>query len=136
MIPALLVPVNSFSDEDSAEAPVFDPTRLKVLMELEDEGDHTMIKDIAQQFLEDITLVMTRLEPAIYAGDFAQVSSAAHTIKGSCATFGLYQVEKFARQLEACAKGGGKTDAVQIYDSLRSSFTKGSEALTAYLATK
>jgi len=82
---------------------VFDPTRLATLLDLEDDGDASMIKDIAAQFVEDILGVMDRIETALGAGDFARIASAAHTVKGGAATFGLYQVEKIARELEACA---------------------------------
>jgi|ERR1700677_4924438 len=117
------------------QTPVFDPTRLAVLMEMEDDGDTTMIKDIAAQFVEDITGVMARIETAIGAGDFAQIASAGHTIKGSAATFGLYRVEKIARQLEASAKDATKNaDAPAIYESLRVAFAEGRAALEAYFA--
>jgi HPt (histidine-containing phosphotransfer) domain-containing protein len=126
--------MSTFLNENSGgpQAPAFDPTRLAILMEMEEEGDTTMIKDIAAQFLEDITAVMARIEAAIDAGDFSQIASAAHTIKGSAATFGLYRMEKIAKQLEAAAKGGANNEIPAIHASLDEAFAEGRTALNGY----
>jgi len=116
---------------------VFDPTRLATLLDLEDDGDASMIKDIAAQFVEDILGVMDRIETALGAGDFARIASAAHTVKGGAATFGLYQVEKIARELEACAKDPARRESLRtVCESLRSAFAAGREALENYLAER
>lgn len=117
---------------------MFDPTRLEILIDME-EGDEDvlMIKDISRQFIEDITAVLGRLEPAIAAGNLPEVASAAHTIKGSCATFGLRQAESFARNLEASAKSAEKQNAQSaIHTELLEAWEKGKAALEAYFAEK
>jgi HPt (histidine-containing phosphotransfer) domain-containing protein len=118
-----------------SQTPVFDPTRLAILLEMEEDGDTSMIKDIVVQFLEDITAVLARIEAALGAGDFSKIASEAHTIKGSAATFGLYQVEKIARELEASAKDSSKNTSLPgIYKSLCEAFAAGRTALEAYFA--
>jgi HPt (histidine-containing phosphotransfer) domain-containing protein len=118
-----------------SQAPVFDPTRLAILMEMEEDGDTSMIKDIVVQFLEDITAVLARIEAFLGASEFSKIAGEAHTIKGSAATFGLYQVEKIARELEASAKDSSKNTSIPaIYESLREAFAAGREALEAYFA--
>ncbi|HWB58176.1 MAG TPA: Hpt domain-containing protein [Chthoniobacteraceae bacterium] len=120
-----------------SQAQVFDPARLALLMEMEEEGDTSMVKDIAVQFVEDVTGVMRKIEAAIAAGSFAQVAGPAHTIKGGAATFGLFQVEKIARELESCAKDAMKHNCIPaIYESLRAAFAKGREALENYFNGK
>jgi HPt (histidine-containing phosphotransfer) domain-containing protein len=119
------------------QAPVLDPVQLALLMEMGDEGDSSTIKEIAVQFVEDISAVMARLEAATGAGDFSQVAKAAHTIKGSAATFGLHQLENIARQLEASAKDAAKHESVPaICESLRGAFATGRGALEAYFAAR
>lgn len=114
------------------EIPVFDPTRLALLMEMEEEGDSSMIKDIAAQFLEDITGVLAKIEAAIVAGEFSKIGGEAHTIKGSAATFGLFRLEKIAKRLEVAAKSGANDEIPAIYASLREAFDAGRVALNAY----
>lgn len=106
-------------------------------MEMEEEGDTTMIKDIAAQFVVDITGVLAKIDAAVAAGDFKQVAAGAHTIKGSSATFGLFEVEKIAREVEACAKDPARNASVAaLCEPLKEAFAKGRAALEAYLAEK
>lgn len=124
-------------DARDSRADVFDPTRLGILLDMEDDGDAAMIKDIATQFVTDVLGVMDRIEKSLGAGDFARVASAAHTVKGSAATFGLFRVETVARELETCAKDPAKRESLPaVYESLRSAFAAGREALENYLAAR
>ena len=108
-----------------------------MLLGMEEEGDDSMVKDIAAQFIEDITSVMARIEAATSAGNFGQITSAAHTVKGSAATFGLYRLEKIARELEASAKDPAGHEAVPaIYESLREAFAAGRGELEAYFSKR
>jgi HPt (histidine-containing phosphotransfer) domain-containing protein len=130
-------PVNASHNDNNGQPAVFDPTRLEILIDMEDDTDALMIKDITGQFIEDITAVMARLGAAIAAGNFAQAAAASHTIKGSCATFGLRQAEKLARNLEASAKNAEKQDALlAIHTELLEAWEKGKAALEAYFAEK
>jgi HPt (histidine-containing phosphotransfer) domain-containing protein len=95
-----------------------------------------MVKDIAQQFIHDITGTISRMGEAITAGDCPQIAADAHTVKGSVASFGLYRVEKIARQLEASAKAAQTAGLPALHESLRTAFTAGCEALNAFLADK
>ena len=129
--------ISKTENSSGPQTPAFDPARLAILMEMEEEGDTSTVKDIAAQFVADITGVMARIGAAIGAGNFSQVASAAHTVKGSSATFGLYQVEKIARELEASAKDGARHGSVPaIYESLRGAFAAGRTELEAYFAQR
>lgn len=126
-------------NENPAEPaiPAFDPTQLAYLMDMEGGDDTTMVKEIAAQFLVDVTAVMSQIEAAMGAGDFSQIARGAHTIKGGAATFGLLLLEKIARQLEAAAKDAVKHGSVPaIYESLREAFATGKTALDSYLAQR
>lgn len=127
--------MSSLQEKNAAgpEVPVFDPSRLAILMEMEEEGDDSMVKDIAAQFIKDIAGVMAQIEDVIGAGDLARVAAPAHTIKGSAATFGLCRLEKIARELEAAAKEtAGQESVPAIYESLRGAFAAGRAALEGY----
>jgi HPt (histidine-containing phosphotransfer) domain-containing protein len=119
-----------------SQAPVFNPTRLDLLLEMEEDGDTSTIKEIAAQFLEDITIQIDSVDSAIRGQDFPKVASAAHTIKGSAATFGLDRVEKLARQLEESAKGANHGGESAIHLALCEAFASGGLALNAYLEAK
>ena len=121
---------------DAPEIPIFDPTRLNTLMQLEDDDEHSTIKAIVEQFLLDVTEQIDRIEHAIASKNFPLVASATHTIKGNAATFGLYQVAQIAKQLEALAKGSGNEDPAALCKSLREAFAAGKSALTTSLAAQ
>ena len=101
-------------DPDDTETPVLDPTRLSMLMQLQDDDDHSTVRAIVDQFLLDVAEQIDRIEHAIASKNFPLVASAAHTIKGNAATFGLYQVERIAKNLEMLAKGSGHEDPVVV----------------------
>jgi HPt (histidine-containing phosphotransfer) domain-containing protein len=124
------------NDPDAPDIPIFDPTRLNTLMQLEDDDEHSTIKAIVEQFLLDVTEQIDRIEHAIASKNFPLVASATHTIKGNAATFGLYQVAQIAKQLEAMAKGSGNEDPAALCKSLREAFAAGKSALTASLAAQ
>ncbi len=123
-----------------SQTPVFDPAPLAMLMEMDGESDSTMVKEIAAQFVKDIIGVLARIETAIQSresGALAQVAPAAHTIKGSAATFGLFQMEQIARELEAAAKDPAKHATIPgIYERLGPAFEAGRAALGAYFEKK
>ena len=121
---------------DAPEIPIFDPTRLNTLMQLEDDDEHSTIKAIVEQFLLDVTEQIERIEHAIASKNLPLVASATHTIKGNAATFGLYQVAQIAKQLEALAKGSGNEDPAALCKSLREAFAVGKSALTTSLAAQ
>ena len=123
-------------DSDATEILVFDPARLNILMQLEDDDEHSTIKAIVDQFLVDTAAQLDRVDHAIASKNFPLVASAAHTVKGNAATFGLYRVENIAKQLEALAKGSGNEDTVAMCKSLREAFAAGKSALSTALAAQ
>jgi len=129
-----VIPIDRYSD--ATEVPVFDPSRLNTLMQLEDDDEHSTIKAIVDQFLLDVTQQLDRIEHAIASKNLSLVASAAHTIKGNAATFGLYQVAQMAKHLEALAKGSGNEDPATMCKSLREAFATGKSALSAALAAQ
>ena len=129
--------VSRNEEPGTATAAILDFSRLAMLMEMEEENDSPMIKEIAGHFIEDITAVMSRSDAAISTGNFSQIATSAHTIKGSAATFGLPRVETIARELEASAKDTAKHDFIpSVYQSLREAFQAGCAALEAYFADR
>ena len=105
-------------------------------MQLEDDDEHSTIKAIVEQFMLDMVEQMNRIDDAIASKDLTLVARASHTIKGNSATFGLYQVEKIAKRLEAVAKGSSNEDPVALCSSLREAFAAGKSALTERLSAQ
>lgn len=115
------------------QPPVFDPNRLNSLMDLEEGGSNGAIVEIARLFLSDTAEMIDRFATAIEKGDFPQVAIGAHSIKGSSASFGLLQVGKAAKELEAAAKNSALEETQIHYEILRKAFEAGQPVLQSYL---
>ncbi len=108
------MPLADPEDPESAgldSLPPFDPERFAVLSELGEEGDGEIVKEIVQQFLDDLEPLLGRIERAWLARDFSQVVDGAHTVKGGAGQFGLLRAEEAARRLELGAKAGDEEAA-------------------------
>lgn len=81
------------------------PVDLSRLHEVTD-GDAELESELIITFLEDTAERLTSLEALLAAGDLAQASRAAHSIKGSSANMGASGLQELAREVETRAKEG------------------------------
>jgi signal transduction histidine kinase/CheY-like chemotaxis protein len=76
------------------------------------QGDHDLLRSIAEAFLEECPGLLARIEKAIGQADAVALRVAAHTIKGSARYFGAKPTFEQAFDLEKMA-GGGKLDRAE-----------------------
>jgi HPt (histidine-containing phosphotransfer) domain-containing protein len=69
-------------------------------------GDHQLLAEISQLFVDDAPNHLTRIRAAIDARDGDALRRAAHGLKGAAANFDAYGVVNAARSLEEI----GRTD--------------------------
>ena len=116
-----------------ANFPPLDPAVFSIRLELCDGDDFSPMKAVVDQFFEDLVPLMNRLAAAEAAGDFGRVRDAAHSLKGSSATFGLMQVEGAARSLETAAVDSDLPVVSRSLATLRAVRPLGCEAMRKHV---
>ena len=116
-----------------ANPPVFDCSQFNILLEYCDGDDLAMVEQIVRQFQEDLLPLLDRLERGVENHDFQAIAAAAHTLKGSGATFGLAQVEARALSLQTAAREQNYADVLRDRDAVASALRVGLPALDAHL---
>ena len=117
----------------SSPLPPLNPEAFNVLLELCDENDLSTIESVVNQFLEDLPPLLQRLADARANLDFPGVRHAAHSLKGSTATFGLAQVENAARNLEAASNSSDAVALKHWYGLLRDALPPACEAIRTHM---
>jgi len=70
------------------------------------DGDLTVLREIAQLFLEDCYRRLAALDDALARGDRAALESVAHMLKGSAGYIGAERMLAAAEAVEAMARRG------------------------------
>ena len=91
------------------EAPVDFPSALRGV-----EGDHEILAEIIEIFLEDCPQRLHELEQAVNEGHATRIKQAAHSLKGMVACFRARKAQGLADEMEALGKTGdlAKTSAL------------------------
>ena len=92
-------------------------------------GDHEILQEIAQLFIEDTPDTMAQIRQAIDDRDAGALEKAAHSLKGSVSNFGAEEAVQAALQLEMMGRGGNLADVEAPYRALEAEVNKVSEAL-------
>lgn len=79
----------------------FDPRAL-----LDEYGDETLVRELAQLLIETVPLQIEAVRSAVATGDSSGLRAAAHKLRGSIGPFGMPDAVETARKLEAMATGG------------------------------
>jgi PAS domain S-box-containing protein len=87
-------------------------------------GDHALLRDIAEAFLEEQPRRLDEIQKAIDAGDWELLHRAAHTIKGSMRYFGAKAVFDRAFGLEQLAAQQSLEGAEEILGLLKQELAK------------
>jgi HPt (histidine-containing phosphotransfer) domain-containing protein len=113
--------------------PVLDQAMLDRLRELGEPGDITFFREIVGLFLADAPRRMTGLAEALEAGDTAEATRFAHSLKGSAANLGACRLADLCAELEA-VRGAEPLDAAMLrFDAIQAEYRRVAEALTAEL---
>jgi HPt (histidine-containing phosphotransfer) domain-containing protein len=93
---------------DSASVPAV-PDRRALLERV--GGDHALFRKLIGLFLAECPRLVARIEAALAAGNAAEVSRAAHALKGAVGNFEFPPALEAALSLETLAAGGDLASA-------------------------
>ena len=98
-------------------------------------GDNSpeMLNEMSTIFLEDAVPLLQKLKQGCSQNDFATISMAAHTLKGSSATIGLEQFANLCLTLESSSQQQEPALFDDLITKLESEYSRIEEALTAFL---
>ncbi len=85
-------------------------------------GDHELLREIMDFFVELIPQQIEDLAAAVLAGDVTTVGLQAHGMKGGAGNVGAVRVAATARELEMLAKEGSLEGASELVQRLRDEF--------------
>ncbi|MDX2350665.1 MAG: response regulator, partial [Porticoccus sp.] len=103
-----------------------------VIQELKD-GIGEVIVSMIEAFLEDTPVYLRSLKEAIAQTDTKQVRELAHTVKGSAANYGAYQVVELSRLLEEKGAAAELSGSEKLYENLVEAYTKLGRDLEEYI---
>ena len=96
-------------------------------------GDETMLRELAEIFLEESPGWLEKIEASIANGEAEGVFRAAHDIKGSTEVFRADSAVQAAKQLEKMGRDGELEDADEAYGALKAELVWVRNALEDYL---
>lgn len=101
--------------ERSGEGPLpFDASALSRLrLTLGDQVD-AQLPELVSSFKADVARLTGEAQAAVSAGKTAELMRIAHTLKASCANFGLVSVSAIAQNLESRARDGNLASASEL----------------------
>ncbi len=85
-------------------------------------GDHDLLADLAELFLQDSPGIMEAISQAIKCNDSRQLEQAAHKLKGSIGVFGAAKCCEILRNLEEIGRGGDLVNAQGLLTEFESEF--------------
>jgi two-component system sensor histidine kinase/response regulator len=92
-------------------------------------GDRALLTDLMRLFLDDCPERVAELRAAVAGGDPDHVQRAAHTVKGSVATFGARLARDLAADLERAGRERRLGDAPGLLGALETELARVSDAL-------
>ena len=102
-------------------SPAIDPQAIAGLRELNPD-DPAFLAELIDLFLQDIPERIAEIESALAQGNAAQLTRAAHTVKGSCSNFGANGLARVAQTMEQQGKASAFADATATLPELRAEF--------------
>jgi two-component system sensor histidine kinase/response regulator len=87
-------------------------------------GRMDLLKHVVDVFLEDTPSILTRLKGGLENNNAADVTSAAHALKGSVGLFSQGEAYECARRLEQLGRSGDLTNGESVLEELLVSVSK------------
>lgn len=117
----------------TASAGPFDPTIVASLRNLgcDSEAGIAGIRNLVTTFLDDSESRLADLRVAVRDSDVAAVERLSHSLAGSSATYGAWNVAEGSREVEARAKAGDLSDVPMLVARLDETFAEARVALRA-----
>ncbi|HEX7651016.1 MAG TPA: response regulator [Noviherbaspirillum sp.] len=126
------------SDESGAGEPqvatVIDQHRIDQLLQLQDENNPTLVKDIVELFINDSAGHLQNISAAIDNANAPGLLSSAHRYLSGIENLGAVRMRDSCMQLEALGRAGTTEGAQTLLQDLRKAFDITREHLLAMLA--
>jgi response regulator RpfG family c-di-GMP phosphodiesterase len=87
------------------------------LMSLFDD-DRELVETVVTTYCRDARALVSRIKDLAAAGDMAQLSKEAHSLKGASGNAAAVILQRLGAQLEAAAKNGDKGQVILLIDDL------------------
>ena len=113
----------SSTEDNGAPTTSIDIAKFKEYFPYEGE-DVTMIRELAQEYLDDTEKRLQALEQACQRNDAVAVGEEAHSIKGASLSFGAGPFSQLSQELEMIGKSGDLKNAKDKLEQLQAEFTK------------
>ena len=101
---------------------ILDHSIIDGLRELREPGQPDPLAELIELFFKDARPRLETMGQAVSAGDWAKLSAAAHTLKGSASNLGARQLAAHCAALEKQAKAGQGDDATKTLLEVKSAF--------------
>ena len=85
---------------------------------LEEYGDASLVRELAQLFIDSVSSQMEAVTEAAARGDAVGVKAAAHRLRGALATFGAVSATQLAQTLELMGESGNLEGAPALANEL------------------
>jgi len=82
------------------------------------EGDQDFLRELLQMFRADSQTTLLKARDALALGDLAEVSRAAHTLKGMLRNLSMNAIADLAAALETAARNGARVEAEALFERL------------------
>ncbi|HTD87167.1 MAG TPA: response regulator, partial [Candidatus Binatia bacterium] len=126
-----LAKLQPIEQEISARSPCLDEAVIAGLRDLREPNEPDSLKELAELFIKDGWMRLTRLERALADKDFPGASAIAHTLKGSANNLGARHLAGLCQSLENTAKSEDPMESANILLELKGEFQQVERALHA-----
>ena len=108
-----------------------DPTTLENLADLEEDGEQSLMAELAGMFLEGTQSCLVTLREAVDGNDAKSVREAAHTLKGSSGSIGATRMQEVCERLQESAEAGDLREAPRLLGRLEEELERARPELVA-----
>ncbi|MDZ7816913.1 MAG: Hpt domain-containing protein [Planctomycetota bacterium] len=79
----------------------------------ESVSSHEILSQVLEDFLEDIPVLLEKIDLSLEEGDLKGVEGAAHQLKGISGTFGLHDLSAVSGELEWACRESEECESVR-----------------------
>jgi signal transduction histidine kinase/DNA-binding NarL/FixJ family response regulator len=116
------VVLDRFIEDSVTEA--IDDSALESLSTLPQAGDHDLVNQVIQTYINTSMDLMTRLGEAIDRSDSEYIRSAAHSLKSSSANVGAIKLAELCASMETSTRKSDRATAVTLQRQIREEYPR------------
>lgn len=109
--------------------PILDPNAIEALRAVSPEDGGAFFRELVDIFLQDTPRRIAEIEVALATKHTADLTRAAHSIKGSSSNFGAVALFDIARRMEQSAKDQAYPAVQALLPALQAEFSRVKAAL-------